>query len=53
MKLHNEKREKDQGWDERRKNTFCKNIPKDTDTQLLGNIATSLITQNPKEDPWE
>ena len=45
------------GWSERQRNTFTKHTPKTDDLKILGNIATSLIKQDPKTNPckylWE
>ena len=40
---------KEKNWSERTSNTFCKNIPKSKDIKELGNIASNLITLDPKE----
>ena len=42
---------KEKNWAEKTSNTFCKNIPKNKDIKKLGNIASNLITLDPKEHP--
>ena len=42
---------KEKNWSERTSNTFCKNVPKNKDIKELGNIASNLITLDPKEHP--
>ena len=42
---------KEKNWSERTSCTFCKNVPKNKDIKELGNIASNLITLDPKEHP--
>ena len=42
---------KEKNWSERTSSTFCENVPKNKDIKELGNIASNLITLDPKEHP--
>ena len=42
---------KKKNWLERTSSTFCRNVPKNKDIKELGNIASILITLDPKEHP--
>ncbi|XP_068723454.1 uncharacterized protein [Montipora capricornis] len=42
---------KERNWSERTSSTFCKNVPNNKDIKELGNIASNLITLDPKEHP--